>query len=216
VPASPPVSTPRGRHAPPLAVRQRRQRRRLFAAAAAVFARSGYADATAEAIAREAGMSKATFYAHFDNKEDCLLALFEAAEELVVGAMREAGRQHAGAEPAARVQATTRALLAVLARFPDEARTLLVEIVGAGPRALARRDQALDAVARDIDELNRTDAEAGRAPRFASPHDAFAIVGAVIELASRQLRTGRPAEIRELEPVVARMVVGLVNSGPPE
>jgi AcrR family transcriptional regulator len=55
------ATAPRGRHAPPLEVRQDRQRRRLFAAAAAVFARSGYADATAEAIAREAGMSKATF-----------------------------------------------------------------------------------------------------------------------------------------------------------
>ena len=54
-------TAPRGRHAPPLEVRQDRQRRRLYASAAAVFARVGYADATAEAIAREAGMSKATF-----------------------------------------------------------------------------------------------------------------------------------------------------------
>ena len=40
---------PRGRHAPPLAVRLDVQRRRLFVAAAAVFARSGYAEASAEA-----------------------------------------------------------------------------------------------------------------------------------------------------------------------
>ena len=67
-------TAPRGRHSPSLEVRQDRQRRRLFAAAAAVFARMGYADATAEAIARDAGMSKATFYEHFDNKEDCIIA----------------------------------------------------------------------------------------------------------------------------------------------
>ncbi|CAA9479305.1 MAG: hypothetical protein AVDCRST_MAG30-681, partial [uncultured Solirubrobacteraceae bacterium] len=48
---------PRGRHAPPLEVRQDRQRQRLFAAAATVFVRVGYAEASAEAIAREAGMS---------------------------------------------------------------------------------------------------------------------------------------------------------------
>src|SRR5512139_675400 len=83
-------SVPRGRHAPPLEVRQDRQRRRLNEAAAAVFARSGYADATAEAIAREAGMSKATFYEHFDNKEDCILALFDAATERLFGEMRTA------------------------------------------------------------------------------------------------------------------------------
>ena len=77
-------------------------------------------------------------------------------------------------------------------RFPDEAQTLLVEIVGAGPRAMERRDRALDAVADYIDEANRADAEAGQVHRFASPLDAFAIVGAIVELASRQLRTGDP------------------------
>jgi AcrR family transcriptional regulator len=196
-------------------VRKDQQRRRLFAAAAKVFARMGYADASAEAIAREAGMSKATFYEHFDNKEDCLLALFGAAIEMVVGAMRTAGDRYAGAERSQRVHATTRAFLQALADFPDEAQTLLVEIVGAGPRAMACRDAAIDEVAGYIDEFNRADAERGSAPRFASPHDAFAIVGAVVELASRQIRTGRPAEIRELEPVVERLVLGLVNAGSP-
>ena len=81
---------PRGRHAPPLEVRQDRQRRRLYAAAGAVFARVGYADATAEAIAREAGMSKATFYEHFDNKEDCIIALFDAATRATASAVASA------------------------------------------------------------------------------------------------------------------------------
>src|SRR5918995_4368587 len=104
-------SAPRGRHAPPLEVRQDRQRRRLYAAAGAVFARVGYADATAEAIAREAGMSKATFYEHFDNKEDCIVALFDAAIEMLLGAMRAAGAAHADADPRLRVRAAAEALL---------------------------------------------------------------------------------------------------------
>src|ERR687892_679323 len=83
-------TAPRGRHAPPLEVRQDRQRRRLYAAASATFARTGYADATAEAIAREAGMSKATFYEHFANKEDCIVALFDAATEVVLDGLRAA------------------------------------------------------------------------------------------------------------------------------
>jgi AcrR family transcriptional regulator len=210
-----PATTPRGRHAPPLEVRQDRQRRRLFAAAATVFARHGFADATAEAIAREAGMSKATFYEHFDNKEDCIVALFDAAVEVVIAAMRTAGEAHADADPGTRVHATSHAFLQALADFPDEAQTLLVEIVGAGPRALARRDAALDEVARYIDEVNQDDVARGVAPRLASAHDAFAIVGAVVELASRQIRTGKPADIRELESVVERLVLGLVNSSAP-
>ena len=207
------ATVPRGRHAPPLEVRQDRQRARLFAAASVVFARAGYADATAEAIAREAGMSKATFYEHFGNKEDCIVALFDAATETLLRNMRDAAEQHADADPPTRVRTTLGAFLGTLARYPNESQTLLVEIVGAGPRAMERRDRALDAVAAYIDDLNRGDADRGVAPRLGSPHDAYAIAGAVVELASRQIRTGVPDHIGELEPVVERLILGLLAAG---
>jgi AcrR family transcriptional regulator len=207
------ATVPRGRHAPPLEVRQDRQRARLFAAASVVFARGGYADATAEAIAREAGMSKATFYEHFSNKEECIVALFDAAIETLLHNMREAAAQHTDADPPTRVRTTLGAFLGTLARYRDESQTLLVEIGGAGPRAMQRRDRALDAVAAYIDDLNREDAERGVAPRLVSPNDAYAITGAVVELASRQIRTGVPRDIRELEPVVERLILGLLAAG---
>jgi AcrR family transcriptional regulator len=87
-------SVPRGRHAPPLEARLGAQRRRLFAAASAVVAGEGYSRATAEAIAREAEMSKATFYEHFGNKEDCVLALLdEGATELTLQLTGAADRE---------------------------------------------------------------------------------------------------------------------------
>ena len=55
------------------------QRERLLRAAAAEFAARGYAGAGSESISRRAGMSKATFYEHFANKEECMLALFDQA-----------------------------------------------------------------------------------------------------------------------------------------
>ncbi len=205
---------PRGRHAPPLEVRQDRQRRRLHEAAAEVFARVGYADATAESIAREAGMSKATFYEHFDNKEDCIVELFDSSLERLLGAMR-AGEPAAGTKPAggAAYRGSIVALLDMMAEHPNFTQTLLVEIIGAGPRAIERRDNFLAGFAAYVDDRNANEAAAGRSPRFASPHDAFAIVGAVVELASRQLRTNVPPDPRELEPVVTRLVGGLVASG---
>ncbi len=207
-------TAPRGRHAPPLEVRQDRQRRRLYAAAGAVFAGVGYADATAEAIAREAGMSKATFYEHFDNKEDCICALFDAATDALLDAMRAAGEAESGRplDPRERYRAAIVALLEVVAAFPDAAQTLLVEIIGAGPAAMERRDRVLQAFADYIDQRNEADAAAGYVPRLASRDDAFAIVGAVIELASRQIRTGEPDDIRDLEPVVERLVLGLMHA----
>jgi AcrR family transcriptional regulator len=205
-------TVPRGRHAPPLEVRQDRQRRRLTEAAAAVFARMGYADATAEAIAREAGMSKATFYEHFDNKEDCICALFDTATETLFAAMGEAAGDGGDTTvtPSVRYRQSVVAFLEVLAANPNYAQTLLVEIIGAGPRAIERRDRVLSAFAAYIDHRNSEDAAAGLVPRLASPDDAFAIVGAVVELASRQIRNGEPADVRDLTPVVERLITGML------
>jgi AcrR family transcriptional regulator len=205
------VTAPRGRHAPPLEVRLDHQRRRLFEAASRVFARSGYAEATAEAIAREAGMSKATFYEHFDNKEDCILALFDAAVETMLQAVAEARGALGDMEPADRIRAAIHALFAVLIANPLTAQTVVVEIIGAGPRAMERRDNALSKLSEFVYESNASDAAGGHAPRFASRHDAFAYVGAVLELVSRQLRTGQPADIRDLEPVAERIIWGLLE-----
>lgn len=202
------TTIPRGRHAPPLEVRVSVQRRRLFEAAAIVFARVGYAEAGAESISREAGMSKATFYEHFANKEDCILALFEEARTEVLRAIGQAAVD-AGEDPRARLRAGIHAFLGVMSRFPEESQTLLVEIIGAGEAGIARRDSVLATFAQVIDFENATAARRGALPRFASPHDSFAIVGAIMELASRHVRLGVPAEAGELEPVIERMLVGL-------
>src|SRR3954468_1325133 len=123
--AQPPTHVPRRRHAPPREVRLGVQRRRLFTAAAAVVAREGYARATAEGIAREAGMSKATFYEHFANKEECVLALLdEGATELMVQ-LGQAADRGPFASYEERVRRNARAFLETLAAHPDSTRKLL-------------------------------------------------------------------------------------------
>ena len=160
-------------------------------------------------------MSKATFYEHFRNKEECLLALFDAAIDAVVQGIAQAAQEHGDDSPQGRVGASVRAFLDVVDAFPDQAQTLLVEIIGAGPRAAERRDAALTRVADYMYEANRADAEAGQVHRLASPLDAYAIVGAIVELVSRQLRTKDPEHIRDLEPVLERLILGIVGAVPP-
>jgi AcrR family transcriptional regulator len=206
-----PRIVPRGRHAPPLEVRLTVQRRRLFEAAATVFARVGYAEASAEAIAREAGMSKATFYEHFANKEECILALFDEAATEVMRGMAGAATDDSGPYED-RIRANVSSFLEILTQYPESAQTLLVEIIGAGPRAAERRDAILDLFAEGLLRDNARMAERVGAPRFASKDDAFAIIGAVVELVSRQLRTGVPADVRELEPVIERLIFGLLHT----
>ncbi|MFL5819923.1 MAG: TetR/AcrR family transcriptional regulator [Solirubrobacteraceae bacterium] len=207
------ATVPRGRHAPPLEVRLSVQRRRLFRAAASVFAGVGYAEASAEAIARRAGMSKATFYEHFANKEECILALFDEAATVVLHAMADAARD-AGSEPRERLRSGIRAFLDMLAEHPAASQTLLVEIMAAGDRGAERRDSIMAAFAATIDAENAAAARSGGLARLESPDEAFAIVGAVAELASRQLRLGDPADIRDLEPVIERLMVCLMTPAP--
>ena len=203
------VSVPRGRHAPPLEVRLTVQRRRLLEAAAEVFAQRGYADASAEAISREAGMSKATFYEHFANKEEAILALFDEAAALVLGAHRPRPPPSPRADPTSACAPALRAFVAALADHPAASQTLLVEIIGAGPA----RDRAPRRDHRGLRRARSTRRTAHAHERFGAPRlrrfeDAYAIVGAISELASRHVRLRQPADVRELEPVIERLILG--------
>ena len=203
-------TVPRGRHAPPLEVRQDRQLQRLSEAAAVVFARLGYADATAEAIAREAGMSKATFYEHFANKEDCILALFDRAMARILGAMQGVGAAQADLEPRERYRQSIQAMLAVFSEYTDYAQTLLIEIIGAGPKAMERRDTVFGAIASYIYERNRPTPTRASRREWPRPMTRTRSWAATVELASRQIRTGVPAQIADLEPVIDRLIRGIL------
>jgi AcrR family transcriptional regulator len=202
----------RGRHAPPPEVRLPLQRERLLQAAAEEFASQGYAGASSESISRRAGMSKATFYEHFANKEDCIVALFDRAAEDIARGMAEAARAVGDARATERVMAATRAFLGALAQHPEFAQTLLVEIIGAGPKAARRRDQIMQQFADALDAENAAAAGRGLIARFPSPYDSFAIIGAITELVSRQVRLGEPADVIELAPVIDRLIGGLLAS----
>jgi hypothetical protein len=108
------------------------------------------------------------------------------------------------------MKAGTRAFLTTLAQHPEFAQTLLVEIIGAGPRAAQRRDQILQGFADLLDAENAAGARRGLSPRFASPYDSFAIVGAITELVSRQVRLGEPEDVLELAPVIDRLIAGVL------
>lgn len=206
--ADAPSSVPRGRHAPPREVREELQRARLFEAAARVFSDTGYADASAEAISRAAGMSKATFYEHFGNKRACLLEIMDEAARVGLEELVKAARQ-AGDDPIERHLAGLRAFLHLVAARPEVGRTVFVASVGAGAEALERRDTILEGFAQVMFEEARAGVERrGGGPRFASVDDAFAVVGAMVELMGRQMRTGRPDRIEDLEPLVGRLLQG--------
>jgi hypothetical protein len=61
-----------------------------------------------------------------------------------------------------------------------------------------------------FDEARDGVVKRGGGQRFVTVEDAFAVVGAMVELMSRQLRTGRPERLEDLELVVERLLVGIL------
>ena len=71
-----PRRLPHGRHGIPTAVVAQHQRLRLIAGMAEALADHGYAKITTTIVSEQAGVSSGTFYKHFGNLWDCLLAAY--------------------------------------------------------------------------------------------------------------------------------------------
>jgi AcrR family transcriptional regulator len=119
------------------------QRNRIQQAMIEVVSERGYPETRVVDVIGVAGVSRKTFYELFDSKEDCFLAAYDV---LLEGLLEEAGdsfESRPGAPWAERISAALEALLRHLAEHPEEARFAIVEVLAAGPKALARRDAAL-------------------------------------------------------------------------
>ena len=119
------------------------QRNRIHQAMVEVVSERGYPETRVVDVIGVAGVSRKTFYEIFDSKEDCFLAAYDVLLGNLLAEATDAFESRAGAPWAERVAAAMEALLEHLAAHPDEARFAIVEILAAGPKALARRDAAL-------------------------------------------------------------------------
>ncbi|MFL5834479.1 MAG: TetR/AcrR family transcriptional regulator [Solirubrobacterales bacterium] len=119
------------------------QRNRIHKAMIEVVSKRGYPETRVVDVIGVAGVSRKTFYELFDSKEDCFLAAYDVLLENLLAEASEAFESKPGAPWAERTCAALEALLEHLSQHPDEARFAIVEVLAAGPKALARRDSAL-------------------------------------------------------------------------
>jgi len=168
------------------------QRDRLLHGMAVTVSRRGYAATPVAEVLRAAGVSRRTFYEQFADKEDCFIAAYDA----IVGVCTERliAAYHAGTTWEAGIALAYEALLGTLASEPDFAHLGVVDVLAAGPRALARREATLRRLARFID-FTRERAEAMTTPPTLVGQ---AIVGGIHELIYSQLVQGRAAQLPEL------------------
>ena len=147
------------------------------------------------------GVSKRTFYEHFDGKAKCLIALYEAASRQALQVLQRA------IDPAhdwhQQVEQSLRAYFDCMASNPVLMRTLFIEMLALGPEGLAARRRAY----RDLAELILQVVNADAPPAQRLPAQlATAIIGGINELVLQAIEDDRVDRLHELTEPAARLV----------
>ncbi len=190
--------TPRARRAS--------QRLVLLRAAVDVFATKGYAGASVEAIIEAAGMSRRTFYEHFDGLEGALKEVHARSAKIALGAV--AGAMAAEDAPLARIEAGIGAFLALAGQNGGLARVLFREVRAAGPQYERRREELLLEFAAMLRGALTAAFLEGALARTPDELAAYAVTASVEAVALRYVERSEEARIQEALPTLMRVVTG--------
>ncbi len=206
---------PRGRSRLPLLVVRASQRERLLRSVIAAVSESGYPAVTVADIVRQAKVSRAAFYAHFADKEDCFLAATGEGRKLMIARVVSATRAlPAGTRDEEVLRAACRAYLEFLADEPAFASVFFIHMPAAGPRAVDR----LEAASRLFADLNQRWHRRAREryPAWpAVPEEAYlALTGATDELVRSMVRAGRTDALPDLEETLVSLHLAVLAGRP--
>jgi AcrR family transcriptional regulator len=205
--AEPGRALPRGPHGLSREEVELSQRARLLQAATDAVAELGYVKTTVADILTRAGVSRATFYQLFRDKEDCFLAAYKNDADFVATVMTmqlEHVRASGDLDPLGRLDRVLEVYLSALQAAPALARVFLVEVYAAGPAAIEQRRASLEQFVDIVAETHRGEPGVlGTEPsqRFA----AQAFVGAVSSLVTNSIGVGATDELPELREPLMRL-----------
>ena len=183
------------------------QRARMLSAIVEVASERGAAGVTVADVVARSGVSRRTFYEIFSDREDCFLAAFDEAiariVREVIPAYEGAGRTQGARGWREKIRAGLCALLEILDYEPGMGRLVVVETLGAGPKALERRRRVLAQVITVVDE-GRLEAKQGDGP---PPLTAEGVVGGVLAVLHGRLVEKNPGRLTELTGPLMGMIV---------
>lgn len=119
------------------------QRERILQATGELVAKRGYHAVTVELIVKRARVSYKTFYAHFPNKEECFIELFDTVMARARGRINAALAAEADSPWPQKVIVALKTLLAEVLRDPLIARATIVEAPTVGPVIVERYEAAM-------------------------------------------------------------------------
>ena len=180
------------------------QRGRLICAIADCVAAKGYPNTTVADVIALAGVSRKTFYEHFNDKEDCFLASYDVGADAIYRAMLAAAEGRRG------WRALLDSVLGTWLEFLDAdlafTRAYMIEFWAAGDAArerwAGRRDRTAGLL-RTLHELARKE-EPGIAP--VSDTVIAAVVGGINRVMISAVLDGSGRPLTELKPELMRFV----------
>jgi AcrR family transcriptional regulator len=184
--------------------RQKDQLRRLLDAAAHVFAEKGWAEATVETIVTRAGMSRRTFYEHFDDLKDCLMQLHDRVAK---GAVRAVEMQVQGVDdPRELLRLGVTGFLGGIAAFPHIARVVFRVVREAGPEFEPMHEKMMGRFARLLHDGVQLAYEQGRVKEKPDELRVFALCSAMEAVGMRFVMRGEETKALEAAPILIEMV----------
>lgn len=214
---------PRGRHELTREEVESSQRGRLLVAMTEVVGEKGYVATSVADVLERAGVSRATFYVLFKDKEACFCEAFERAAGAIGEAMLVAftetalddGFEEMGTDlralssevMAAQIDRMLMVYLRGLMNSEAFARTFLVEVFAAGPRAVAQRVASME---RMVDVMAST--LFGDAPTPAMWYAVETVVHAASSMVTLRVGVGEWERLMELHAPLSAMAQQLVAS----
>lgn len=194
------MPTPVGREQLPREVLAEHQRERILGAAAEVFAKRGYRGTTVDHLVSAAHIGVGSFYALFESKEDCFLAVYDRI--VAEGRERIAAALPVDGSWPQRLAAGLRALLEAIEAHPFDARIALIEVQTAGARALSHHERNLDEAA----ALLRTGRDYSSISAELPTSLEFATIGGLTWFLQQRIAVGEAGSATELLPEVLEIV----------
>jgi AcrR family transcriptional regulator len=181
--------------------RVRPARERLLEAVLLVSGEQGYEHISVQDVIERGSASRATFYKHFEDKEDCFSQAYrDASNWLYRRLMGVAKRQPTWREG---LRAGLAELLEFCAHQPALARALLVEPHAAGGAAVIQHNLLMERLSSAIDGARR-EIPSRQAP---PPVTATFMVGAIEALVRAKLMSDEPETAPEMLPGLLHFVV---------
>jgi AcrR family transcriptional regulator len=195
---------PRGRHGLPPEFVAQNQRQRLINGLTQGLYEVGYQKTTVSLIGKRAAVSKSDFYKHFESKDDCFVAAYDAAIERIRGQLAGACEGVEDTEWSQRIGRAIEALLKLFVEEPALASIALVEGLRAGRGVYDRYQVAIESF---VELLRRSDPPSAEGAPVPEATDE-AIVGGIAAMLGRRVLAGETEQLTELFPEILEFVLG--------